>query len=118
MSKKSDRYKNKVALIGDIMLKRFKRTTTGKHVINIVVNTKNSRNNFSRITVEFWNAMAEKLNDEIETIVPNVEDGVIIDNGLLVKIVGEIKENTWKDKKGNNRSKISISGEQFKLMEG
>lgn len=118
MSKKSDRYKNKVAMIGDITYKRFTKTTKGKYVINIIVNTKNSRNGFSKVKVEFWNNQAKELNDQIETILPNVEDGERIDGGLLVKLVGEMKEENWKDKKGNSRSKISISGQNYKLLEG
>jgi len=118
MSDKTERYKNKVALIGDIQFKTLRKTAKGKYVLNLRVSTRNSRKNYTKIMVTFWDKQAEDLNTQIETVMPTVEDSERIEGGLLIKLTGELQQSDWEDKKGNKRTTISILGKQFKLLEG
>ena len=116
--KKEDNFKNKVALVGSITFKKFRRTAKAQHVLNLSVNTKNHRNNFTKINCVLWDKDAEALNTQIETIRPEVEDNERIDDGILVKLVGELQQSTWEDKKGVERVSTSILVAQYKLLEG
>lgn len=116
--KKEDNFKNKVALVGSITFKKFRRTAKAQHVLNLSVNTKNHRNNFTKINCVLWDKDAEALNTQIETIRPEIDDNERIDDGVLVKLVGELQQSEYEDKNGINRVVTSILVTQYKLLEG
>jgi len=114
-----DKCKNQIQIIGALKNKRFSRTVKGVSFLNLFINTKTKRGSFFSINVTFWDKIAEKLNDEIETILPDIEDGDSLDlnDTIFLKIAGELRENMWINNKKIEVKQMQITGKKYRIIE-
>ena len=113
-----ERFGNRMMLTGVVGNKRLTKTNTGKSVLNVYLRTKTSRGSYFGIGCEFWNKDAIAVNDQLNQMLPEVEDGERIaeNDSVIVTVQGELKENSW-ESKGEKKSRFLIAGESLSIEE-
>ena len=119
MADEMDKCKNQIQIIGALKNKRFNQTAKGISYLNLYINTKTERGSFFSIGVTFWDKLAKELNEQIEIILPDIEDGDPIDlnNTIFLKVAGELRENVWMNNKKVEVKQMQITGKKYKIVD-